>query len=145
MTKIAGIPEELQALSRALDDVAPEIERTSRTLSSVSLPEMPPSVAGAVSDTLGSVGQKLNEAATTGARTPRKPATFAFAQPGRSTTSGAPPSGAESSVTRATCGTAAAAAVRSCSTTSAASVHETCGPGRATSDAVRMARSQSTT
>jgi hypothetical protein len=65
MTKIAGVPEELQGLSRALYDVAPEIDSTSRTLSGVSLPEMPPGVAGTVTATLGSVGQKLNNAATT--------------------------------------------------------------------------------
>jgi hypothetical protein len=65
VTKIAGIPEDLQSLARALQDVAPEIEKTSNTLSTVSLPEMPPNVAGVVMGTLGSVGQKLNSAAVT--------------------------------------------------------------------------------
>jgi hypothetical protein len=65
MTKISGIPEELRALAQALADVAPDLQKTASRLSSVSLPEMPPAVAGVVSDTLGDVGSRLRSAAMT--------------------------------------------------------------------------------
>jgi hypothetical protein len=65
MTRIAGVPAELSALSRALSGVAPDLQLTATRLGGVSLPEMPPSVAGVVSDTLGSVGGCLCSAALT--------------------------------------------------------------------------------
>lgn len=63
MTRIAGVPEELESMATLLAASAPELQTAAMMLASAPLPAMPPGVAAATSDALDAATRALGTSA----------------------------------------------------------------------------------